>query len=219
MKDLNLYLIRHGQTEWNLKEQMQGSQNSPLTQNGIEGAKMTGEFLKSTPFIQAYSSPQQRAVETRDYILSVRDDNVPTQTLNGLREMDFGEWEGQSIPLLRTIPEFNLYMSEPAKFDKSMSKGEHFLDVLERMQQSLAEIIAHAPADNGNILIVSHGTALRVLLCVLNGGDWKRHRDENYFPRMLNTSISLVNYKGDGKQGQFNVKYFNNTDHVPNYRT
>ena len=59
MKDLNLYLIRHGQTEWNIKDQMQGSKNSPLTENGVLGAKITGKYLKNTPFIQAYSSPQQ----------------------------------------------------------------------------------------------------------------------------------------------------------------
>ena len=53
MKDLNLYLIRHGQTEWNIKDQMQGSQNSPLTEQGVLGAKITGQYLKDVPFLQA----------------------------------------------------------------------------------------------------------------------------------------------------------------------
>ena len=69
MKNLNLYLIRHGQTEWNIADRMQGIQNSPLTEKGVLGAKITGEYLKNTPFIQAYSSPLPRAMDTRDYIL------------------------------------------------------------------------------------------------------------------------------------------------------
>lgn len=83
------------------------------------------------------------------------------------------------------------------------------------MQRSLDEIVKNAPADNGNILIVSHATALRILLCVLNGGDWRKHRDDNYFPRILNTSISLVNYQGNGDEGTYTVKYFNDVNHIP----
>ena len=165
--------------------------------------------------MQAYSSPQQRAVETRDYILSPRNDNVPTKTLDGLREMDFGIWEGQLVPELRLLPEFSLYMDEPAKYDPSVSSnGERYLDTLARMKASLDEIVKNAPQNNGNILIVSHGTVLRLLLCELSGGDWTRHRDESYFPRILNTSISLVNYRGDDKNGKYTVNDFNNVEHM-----
>ncbi len=217
MKDLNLYLIRHGQTEWNIKDQMQGSQNSPLTENGILGAKITGKHLKNTPFIQAYSSPQQRAMETRDYIINENDNVIPTFELEGLREMDFGLWEGRHVPSLKEeFPEFNTYLTEPEKFDASINQGENYLDVLSRMKNALNEIVKNAPQDNGNILVVSHGTVLRILLCVLNGGDWRQHRDENYFPRMLNTSISVVNYKqnNDQQDGEFSVKFYNNVDHL-----
>lgn len=214
MKNLNLYLIRHGQTEWNLKDQMQGSQNSPLTENGIQGAKVTGQHLKDIPFIAAYSSPQQRAVETRDYILSVRDDTVPVKTIAGLREMDFGEWEGRPVPELRKLPEFLDYMHHPDKFDSATNKGESYLDVLARMKSSLDEIVSNTAQESGDILIVSHGTALRLLLSVLNGVHWHNHRDDNYFPRMLNTSISKVNYQGDGVNGTYRVEFFNNVDHI-----
>lgn len=214
MKNLNLYLIRHGQTEWNVKDQMQGSQNSPLTENGILGAKMTGKYLKDTPFIAAYSSPQQRAVETRDYILSERDDSVSTYTLDGLREMDFGIWEGKHVPELKKLPEFNLYLNEPAKFDASVNKGEDYLSVLIRMKNSLDEIVNNTTQDSGNILVVSHGTAIRLLLCVLNGGNWHRHRDESYFPRILNTSISKINYQGKDQHGHYSVNYLNSVEHI-----
>ncbi|OCG14146.1 hypothetical protein A9G09_06815 [Gilliamella sp. wkB292] len=217
MKDLNLYLIRHGQTEWNIKDQMQGSQNSPLTEQGILGAKITGQYLKHIPFMQAYSSPQLRAKETRDYIVHENDNKIPTFELADLCEMDFGLWEGKSVPYLKKeVPEFNTYLTDPANFDASVNHGENYLDTLVRMKRALHTITQNASEDKGNILVVSHGTVLRLLLCVLNGGDWRLHRDEDYFPRMLNTSVSVVNYQQqDGQsEGKFTVKYYNNVDHL-----
>ena len=217
MKDINLYLIRHGQTEWNIKDQMQGSQNSPLTEEGILGAKVTGNYLKNVPFIQAYSSNQQRAMETRDYIINENVNLIPTAELQDLCEMDFGIWEGKHVPTLKkTFPEFNTYLTDPANFDASVNKGENYQQVLARMELALNTIIENTKQDTGNILVVSHGTVLRILLCVLNGGDWRLHRNEDYFPRMLNTSISLVNYKQNDNQskGEFTVKFFNNVDHL-----
>ncbi|WP_085247696.1 histidine phosphatase family protein [Gilliamella mensalis] len=217
MKDLNLYLIRHGQTQWNIKDQMQGSQNSPLTEQGILGAKVTGQHLKNVPFMQAYSSTQQRAMETRDYIINENNFAIPTYELADLREMDFGIWEGKHVPTLKQeVPEFNIYLTDPANFDAAVNQGENYLDILGRMKQGLNTIVQNAPQDTGNILVVSHGTVLRILLCVLNGGDWRLHRDEAYFPRMLNTSISMVNYKqsNDQDEGIFTVKFYNNVDHL-----
>lgn len=217
MKDLNLYLIRHGQTEWNIKDQMQGSQNSPLTEQGVLGAKITGQHLKDVSFLQAYSSTQQRAIETRNYIINENIKDIPTFELSDLQEMDFGDWEGRHVPALKKeVPEFTTYLTDPANFDASVNKGENYLDVLTRMKQGLNTIIQRAPQNTGNILVVSHGTVLRLLLCVLNGGDWRFHRDDQYFPRMLNTSVSVVNYQqaDDEAEGKFTVKYYNNVDHL-----
>ncbi len=217
MKNINLYLIRHGQTEWNINDQMQGSKNSPLTEQGILGAKITGNYLKDISFMQAYSSTQQRAIETRDYIIAENNHKTPTFELADLCEMDFGLWEGKHVPTLKKeIPEFTTYLTDPANFDPSVNQGESYLAVLERMKRALNTIVENANHDNGNILVVSHGTVLRLLLCVLYGGDWRLHRDESYFPRMLNTSISLVNYQqtADDSNGKFTVEYFNRVDHL-----
>ncbi|OCG06493.1 hypothetical protein A9G13_09435 [Gilliamella sp. wkB178] len=219
MKDLNLYLIRHGQTEWNIKDQMQGSQNSPLTPVGILGAQITGKHLQNIPFMQAYSSTQQRAMETRDYIVNENNMAIPTFELADLCEMDFGIWEGKHVPLLKQeVPQFMTYLTDPANFDASVNQGENYLDVLARMQRALDTIIQNAPQDKGNILVVSHGTVLRLLLCVLNGGDWRLHRNQEYFPRTLNTSISVVHYQQNKDQsaGEYTVKSYNNVDHLTN---
>lgn len=211
MKDINLYLVRHGETEWNVLNQMQGSKNSPLTNNGVQGAKVTGQFLADTPFIKAYSSPQQRAVETRDYILAER--NIPRSEHAGLCEMDFGTWEGVFVPELMKVPEFNTYLTSPADYNAAINGGENYPDVLARMKGALEDIVAEN--DNGNILVVSHGSALRLLIHVLSGGNWHQHRDETICPRVLNTSISKVNYKQEaGKAGKFTVETFNDVNHL-----
>lgn len=216
MKEISLYLVRHGQTEWNVKEQMQGSQNSPLTQDGIAGAQLTGKYLRQTPFMQAYSSPQQRAVETLSHIVDQFATPINLNRHPGLQEMDFGIWEGLTAPMLAQYPEFDIFLNDPQNYDPIRIKGEAYLQVLERMQHALDHIVDSAPQSTGNILVVSHGAALRLLLCVLNGDAWYRHRDDVYCPRLLNTSISIVNYqqlKSDQK-GTYSVKSYNDISHL-----
>ena len=67
---LNIYLIRHGKTVWNIEGRLQGSGDSPLVEEGILGAKKTGQALKDVKFSAAYSSMQKRAQDTANYILA-----------------------------------------------------------------------------------------------------------------------------------------------------
>ncbi|WP_392565637.1 histidine phosphatase family protein [Utexia brackfieldae] len=217
MKEINFYLIRHGQTEWNVLERMQGSQNSPLTEKGIEGAKITGQYLASMPFICAYSSTQQRAIDTRDYILAEHNPSVPAIPRfedADFCEMDFGLWEGQPIAELNLQDDFQLYLNSPRVFTAESNQGEHTLAVLARMQQGLEKIIAQY--DTGNVLIVSHGTALRILLNAIRGCEWYAYRDETHSPRIANTSVSIVNFKQADHQsvGQFSLQQYNDVNHL-----
>lgn len=218
MKHINFYLIRHGETEWNLANRMQGSKNSPLTEKGILEAKRTGEFLAHTPFIAAYSSTQPRAIETRDYILSERDPTltpVPCGELNALCEMDFGQWEGQSIEQLKRNTAFQDYLYFPAKFDPSQNQGEHYIDVILRMQSALRELAqTHS---SGNILIVTHGASLRLLLHAIKGESWLSHRNEKKSTRIDNASISIVTYQQQSEadeEGRFDLAQYNDTQHL-----
>ena len=65
--------------------------------------------------------------------------------------------------------------------------------------------------DHGNILIVSHGHTLRLLLALLNGATWQNHRDEDKSVSLINTSISVVHY--DDENG-FHVEKINDADHL-----
>lgn len=217
MKKIDFYLIRHAETEWNLMNKMQGSKNSALTKKGILEAEITGQFLSSTPFIAAYSSPQKRAIETCDHILRQQLLSMPVAPLaehGGLCEMDFGLWEACSINQLRRDPAFQNYLYSPAKFDPAINQGEHFLDVISRMQKALQDIAQQHTG--GNILVVTHGAALRLLLHVIKGESWLSCRNENLSPHIVNTSISLVCYQQacSGSPGKFTVKKYNDTSHL-----
>ena len=91
---ITFYLIRHGETEYNFQGIMQGWTDSPLTENGVGLAKRLGEGLADVSFAAAYTSDSGRAVDTLTNVLGGR--NVPVTKTELLREMYFGEKDGQS---------------------------------------------------------------------------------------------------------------------------
>lgn len=217
MKNLNLYLIRHGQTNWNVEDKMQGTQNSELTEAGVQGALVTGDYLKNHTFISAYSSDLKRAKLTRDYILSENHhkDETLTFELQDLREINYGNWEGQKLSDLAKEAEFDIYMNDPENYEAITNGGETYFTALARIEAGLRAIIQNTKQDSGDILVVSHGAILRLLLCVLGGGTVGLHRDESISQRIFNTSISVVNYQGDADgSGKFSVQLLNDISHL-----
>ncbi|MCO6524316.1 MAG: histidine phosphatase family protein, partial [Candidatus Schmidhempelia sp.] len=144
MKEIHFYLIRHGETEWNEQNLMQGAKDSPLTEKGINSAKITGNYLASIPFVASYSSTQKRAMDTRDLIMAANQASattIPSFTHCGLCEMNFGIWEGQDVNYLKLLPEFQSYLFNLVQFDSKVNQGEHYLDVYARMRQALFDMI------------------------------------------------------------------------------
>ena len=72
---MKLYIIRHGQTDWNLARKLQGCTDIPLNEHGRYVAELTREGLKDVPFDVAFTSPLSRAKETAEIIL--KDRNIP----------------------------------------------------------------------------------------------------------------------------------------------
>ena len=83
-KQLTFYFIRHGKTVWNTEGLMQGHGDSPLTEEGVNGAKKTGVTLNHIPFIAAYSSVLNRTIATASHIIGERD--IPLFHHQGLNE-------------------------------------------------------------------------------------------------------------------------------------
>ena len=87
-----LYIVRHGETDWNKKRRVQGHSDIPLNEYGIHLAKETAEGLKDTRFDVAYTSPLKRARQTAQIILGER--KIPLYEEERVKEMGFGEYEG-----------------------------------------------------------------------------------------------------------------------------
>ncbi|WP_163655637.1 histidine phosphatase family protein [Listeria sp. PSOL-1] len=203
-----MYFVRHGKTEWNLTGQMQGWGDSPLVSEGIEGAKRVGEALSNITFNQIYSSSSKRTQDTARLILN--DPSVEIKPMEEFREMGFGSWEGVRVTELdqKFALERQLFLTDPITFDAKINGGETYFQLEKRLLSGLEKI--KAEQTKGNILVVSHGMALTLLLHLLSGGTLAEHRKQG--TKIVNTSISVVEFKQDGHK----VIELNNVDHLLN---
>ena len=156
-----IFLIRHGETEWNKEKRLQGNSNVNLAPEGIHKAKLLAEKAPF-PYIDAiYSSDLSRAVSTAE-ILAERF-GLPVNQVPELRETNFGDWEGRSIRELATeYPEdFGKFFTDPERCHPP--HGETFLHSQVRVINALYRIIADH--DEQNVIIVTHGAVIRLIIC------------------------------------------------------
>ena len=160
-----MYLIRHGETEWNVEGRMQGHADSPLTQKGLEQARRRAESLKHIQFTAFYSSDLLRAKRTAEII--ALDHQLAVTTTELLRKRHFGPNEG------RLVSEYDAELRE--LLDKRLELTDTELDTYELYEgyETDEKVAARfitllrelAIAYSGKtIALVTHGGALRVLL-------------------------------------------------------
>ena len=138
-----LYIVRHGQTKWNVQKRLQGASDTDLNENGIALAKVTGEALKEVPFSCCFTSPLKRARDTAELVLGERKKSVPVYPDDRIREISFGVWEGQDSTLLP---------------QKELSH------ILERTRDFWQDITSREELQDKTVLIASHGCCIRALL-------------------------------------------------------
>ncbi|ERF78369.1 histidine phosphatase family protein [Gallibacterium anatis] len=213
-KNLTFYFLRHGRTEWNEKGLLQGQGDSALTEAGVAGALAAGKALEQIPFVAAYSSCLQRTIDTARYVIGTRP--IPLFQHQGLNEQFFGKWEGIQIDEIRASQAFQNLVKYPKAYDQNIeqyNQGEPFAKLAERSYKAIQDIIqVH---QQGNILIVSHGHTLRLLLSLLGGHRWQDHRKEGVSVSLANCSISIFNYQQLAEQQSFQLVQMNGTDHLP----
>ncbi|MFS0561890.1 histidine phosphatase family protein [Terribacillus sp. 179-K 1B1 HS] len=141
-----LYLMRHGQTLFNKRKKVQGWCDSPLTALGIKQAKAAANYFKehNIVFDQAFSSTSERASDTLEIVTE-----MPYTRLKGLKEWNFGTFEGESEDLNPPLPYGDFFV----KYG-----GEDQEEFQERMAATCKNIME---GDNGVVLAVSHGAACR----------------------------------------------------------
>lgn len=170
---MKLYIIRHGETEWNVKRRFQGRSDIPLNDEGRRLARITSEALRDTPFTKIYTSPLKRAYETAMIIKGDRD--IPVIAEPRIIEIGFGEYEGlccgkenYNIP----NPEFMYFFDKPEAYQPP--KGAEGIDELKiRTADFLREIVHNKNMENDTILVSTHGAALKGLISYINHVDIK----------------------------------------------
>ena len=142
-----LYLMRHGQTLFNLQHKIQGWCDSPLTDLGIKQAQVASEYFKTNHIIfdHAYSSTSERACDTLEI---VTDYQMPYTRVKGLKEWNFGVFEGKDECLNPKLPYGDFFQQ---------FGGESEIELRERMVKTLTEIMNKY--DHEIVLAVSHGAA------------------------------------------------------------
>lgn len=160
---MRIYLFRHGETDWNKAKRLQGQSDIPLNEFGRELAVKTAEALKSVRFDAAFCSPLCRASETAKIILAGR--KTPLIPDARLKEINFGEWEGQEFATAKKDEAHPLYdfFCRPERYIPSAG-AEAFQDAMARGQEFLRERILPLEGKCGNVLVVAHGAFNRVLV-------------------------------------------------------
>ena len=169
---LKLYIVRHGQTEWNVLEKFQGQLNSPLTLEGIKKIKETSSELEDIKFEAVYTSELGRTISTADIILQHNNfekgknnsEKLRLQKLSELNEIHFGEWQGMDFKeiFLKYPKEAHSYFYDVKNYTAKNIKGEELKDGLERFLKGIEKI--RTKYKSGNILIITHGTVLELFL-------------------------------------------------------
>ncbi|MCI5648884.1 MAG: histidine phosphatase family protein [Fusicatenibacter sp.] len=161
---MRIYIIRHGETDWNVKGRLQGQSDTKLNENGIRLAKVTAKGMKEISFDLAISSPLKRALDTAKIVLGDR--NIPLLTDDRLMELSFGSWEGLGCRKDNfEIPskDFIRFYEDPLHFQPACD-GESVVQLCERTEAFYKELIAKPEYQDKTILIATHGCCMRALL-------------------------------------------------------
>lgn len=154
-----IYLVRHGETDWNKKGLIQGHTDIPLNNRGLEQAGVLKNKLKHIVFDEVFSSDLSRSVKTAEVI--ALEHKLIVQTTRVLRERRYGDFEGKSFE----------------EFNKLTVDAETDEEVTQRLITFLSEISAVKP--NKKVLVVSHGGAMRMVLNYLTGKKFTRGSIDN----------------------------------------
>jgi probable phosphoglycerate mutase len=198
-----IYIVRHGQTDFNLRGIVQGSGvDSSLNDFGRAQAQVFFDAYKHISFDKVYTSALKRSQETVDEFIKI---GIPHEALTGLNEISWGKKEGEPI-----TPEEDKYYHhmlsqwQLGKTNLRIEGGESPDEVVERMRPAMKQIMSYQ--EEKTILICMHGRAMRILLChllnyPLKSMDMFEHE---------NLCLYVVNYTGT----MFNVELYNDTSHL-----
>ena len=175
-----LYLMRHGQTLFNKRHRIQGWCDAPLTDLGVYQAQVAGQYFKNAGvvFDAAYSSTSERACDTLEIVTN---GSLPYQRVKGLKEWNFGTFEGESEDLNPPLPYEDFFVTYG---------GESQDQVRERMAATILQLMQETKGKS--VLMVSHGGAMANFARV-----WRKNWRLDELGHMTNCGILRFTFKND----------------------
>lgn len=154
-----IFLIRHGQTEFNREGRLQGRSDSPLTEVGRRQAAAFGAVLsREVGQAAVWTSPLARAAETARIVAGTLP-GAEIRTDARLAEASFGQWEGMTRPEIDAGWPGLRKQHPPRQWKLHAPGGER----LEPLMARLGAVLADAAAEPGDVILVSHGIAGRLI--------------------------------------------------------
>ncbi len=200
---MNIYLVRHGQTDYNKNGKFQGTTDVDLNALGLKQAGQIGMRLQAKRIDIIYASPLKRVAQTASVISKYTNSNIITR--EELREINMGEWEFLNVEQVRA--KHAGYYEEWSKHtaDLPYPGGECGADVEKRAMRVVEEIINQGYEES---VIVTSGGTIRVLLSSFMG----LKLENRFLLDTDNCGLSVVRYEMQGKK--YHIKCINDTSHL-----
>jgi broad specificity phosphatase PhoE len=202
---VEIVLVRHGATDWNVEGRCQGATDRELSELGIRQAENIAAQLARESIDIVYSSDLKRARRTAEMISEPH--RLPVLIEEEIRELDHGELEGLTFEeIKRGYPEFlERWRSEPAEI--RVPGGERLADVAARAWSGLNRIVdRHAAAPR--IVVVSHNFPILGIVCRVTGTPLNHYRSFHLDP------CGVTRLSRDGA-GNWNVTHVNSREYFP----
>lgn len=161
-----IILVRHGETEWNVKEVFRGRIDIELNETGMRQAELLAQHLSNIKIDAIYSGPLRRALTTAEKIAGYH--KLDVVTTPGLIDFNFGEWQGLPRQAVRDRYKklYAQWLNQPNRV--KMPAGESLDEVRKRAMGVVDGVIAKY---KGSVVLVSHRVVNKVLICALLGLD------------------------------------------------
>ena len=188
---MNLYIVRHGETDWNTEKRIQGQTDIELNENGVRLAELTSEGLKDVEYDYIFSSPLKRAYKTAEIIRGERTTEIVRD--DRLKEMFFGEYEGTTKAERPADCCITTLFKDPGNY-VAEGGAESLENLTERAAAFLEEHIFPVEATNPDAqnLLIGHGALNKALMSCLMHWDKK---DFWGYVQQKNCTVTIVGIK------------------------
>ncbi len=207
-----IYIVRHGETEYNKGELFRGRKDIPLNEEGRQQAERLGAYFKGKDVARIFASPLMRAQETARGIRETT--RAPIETLGNFTDMDFGVWEGVALKEVRRLypDQFALWREVPQRL--KIEGGESLAVVRKRIRKGMQKVFK----EGRDCVIVTHRVLCKLMvlwaLKVPNSRFWGikfdpasvsivERRDDNMTVHVVNDTCHLRIGDGSGEYRDF----------------